>query len=105
MKADVKVIRRRTDTTAGTGTSLRASDAGQTTVGMPEEVIEEQVARLALFSIVGVGLWTFGLLLNLVLVPWTGSDMMPSRIGAVIEVTAIITSIATTLRPSSARSG
>jgi serine/threonine-protein kinase len=43
------------------------SQAGLTTGRLPDDLLVEQVKRLALLSLIGVGLWTFGLVLETLL--------------------------------------
>ena len=43
-----------------------ASQVGPTTGRLPDDLLTEQVKRLTLLSVIGVGLWIFGLLLETV---------------------------------------
>ena len=47
----------------------RTTDSGRSTVHLPTEMVSEQVRRVAVFSTVGVVLWTFALLLESFVVP------------------------------------
>jgi tRNA A-37 threonylcarbamoyl transferase component Bud32 len=47
----------------------RTTDSGRSTVRLPTEMVSEQVRRLAVFSTVGVVLWTFALVLESFVVP------------------------------------
>ena len=49
--------------------SSRARDTGRLTNRLPDDVLAEQVQRFALFTAVGGGLWTMGLLVDTVLLP------------------------------------
>ena len=46
---------------------------------LPEELLHEQVQRLAVLSAVVFGLWTIGLLIDLVLLPYMWSLPMSRR--------------------------
>ena len=60
---------------------------------MPDELVDDQIRRLALFSVVGAGLWTFGLVLNLVLLPSVVAAAVPSRVAFVIELSGVLSSL------------
>src|SRR5437870_13881409 len=45
-------------------TQTARTDDGRVSSGIADEILAEQTERLALFSAVGAGLWTFGLLLD-----------------------------------------
>src|SRR5262249_45759677 len=61
----------------------------QTGCGMPEPMLAEQVQRLAVSTIVGAGLWTFGLVMDGLVRPNTvGSVLRQSTL--IIEVVLII---------------
>src|SRR4051794_33582953 len=63
------------------------------TVGLPDEVLSEQVQRLAVFSGVAVGLWTFALLMDTLVTPTTlGSEV--SRRHIAVQLFAILTCVA-----------
>src|SRR5690242_1745312 len=54
--------------------AARSADVGRSTVRLPTEMLSEQVRRLAVFSTVGVVLWTFALAIEAILLPavWSG---------------------------------
>ena len=62
-RCDVKLLARRSPTPVPTAAG------GRTTASLPQELLEEQVYRLALLTAVIAGLWTLGLFVDLVLVP------------------------------------
>jgi serine/threonine-protein kinase len=68
---------------------------GRTTSRLPEDVVREQLNRLALFSAVGAGLWTFGVLMETVFVPMAGrpGQTAPYWGTLLIEVSGIVTSL------------
>ena len=57
--------------------SSRARDTGRLTNRLPDDVLAEQVQRFALFTAVGGGLWTMGLLVDTVLRPLTIGPTVP----------------------------
>jgi eukaryotic-like serine/threonine-protein kinase len=66
----------------------------QTTGRLPEELLSDHVERFKVFTTVGAGLWTFGLLMDAVVVPYVlGGDGRPGRIGVALEVLGIVGSI------------
>jgi tRNA A-37 threonylcarbamoyl transferase component Bud32 len=58
---------------------------------LPDDLLSEQVRRLAVTSAVGAGLWTFGLVMDNVVTPLTTATVVP-RATAVIELLAIVVS-------------
>src|SRR3954447_3394581 len=60
---------------------------------LPDEIITEQVQRLAVFAAMGAGLWTFGLVMDYVVMPLAVGTFVP-RTNAIIESFAIVTSAA-----------
>jgi serine/threonine-protein kinase len=68
------------------------AESGRTTGRLPDDLVREQIQRLALFAAVGAGLWTVGMVMDTVLVPLTVNVRAP-RTAIAIEVTAIIVSI------------
>jgi serine/threonine-protein kinase len=77
-------------TTAATG----AGDTGRT-VRLPDELVAEQLKRLAVFAAVGGGLWTFSLVMNTLIIPATLTDApMAPRAALLLEVIAVAASIA-----------
>jgi serine/threonine-protein kinase len=70
-------------TSAGSGRTTRLSD----------EILSEQVKRLAVLSAVGIGLWSFGLLQDQVLVPLVGVRDIPS-VNYLVSLSGILISAA-----------
>jgi len=60
---------------------------------LPEELLSEQVRRLAVFAAVGGGLWTYGLLMDTLVHPHTVGTVVP-MFQIVVEMLAIATSAA-----------
>ncbi len=60
---------------------------------LPEELLSEQVRRLAVFSAVGGGLWTYGLVMDSIVNPLTVRTVIPV-IQVVIDALAILMSVA-----------
>jgi serine/threonine-protein kinase len=89
MAHDAKLVVRRADTPAG---------RSRPTFGrLPDELIQDQVGRLTLLSAVGCGLWSFGLLMDTVVLPTAFSSVTPTRPGTVIEIAGAVTSALTFL--------
>ncbi len=70
---DVKVLAPRLDTPSEAGASRRSASR------LPEELAAEQLERLSLFAAIVGGLWTLGLLIDLVLVPIAWSTRVSAR--------------------------
>ncbi|HEY7170604.1 MAG TPA: serine/threonine-protein kinase [Vicinamibacterales bacterium] len=70
------------------------SETGRT-VHLPDDLVSEQLKRLAVFAGVGVGLWTFSLVMNTLIIPatLTGAPMAP-RAALMLELIAVAASIA-----------
>jgi serine/threonine-protein kinase len=66
---------------------------GSTTGRFPEEMLAEQVTRLASFAAVVAGLWTFGVVMELILLPLL-LDQPFSRVGPIIEFVGVTVSLA-----------
>jgi serine/threonine-protein kinase len=64
MSPSRQVLARRPETS-----SSDLSETGRGTTRLPTEVLNEQAARLAIFTTVGAALWSFALLLDIVLLP------------------------------------
>src|SRR5262249_1979726 len=74
--------------------STDSSPSGKTTGRLPTELVSEQLQRLALFSAIIGGLWTYGLLMDLVIVPLFLKDVVAHfNHSAPIEVSAIVLSV------------
>jgi tRNA A-37 threonylcarbamoyl transferase component Bud32 len=54
---------------AATTPLSRTTDSGRSTIRLPTEMVSEQARRVAVFSTVGVVLWTFALMLEAFVVP------------------------------------
>src|SRR5262245_53625416 len=76
-------------------TPTPAPDAHEQTglTRLPEELLSEQVQRLAVFSAVGGGLWTYGLVMDSIVNPLTVRTVIPV-IQIVIDALAILLSVA-----------
>src|SRR5258706_5846095 len=66
------------------------NDTGRTTTRLPDELIDEQVHRLGLFSTVVSGLWAFGLAIDTLLLPLTVPDGHVNMRGVALELSGII---------------
>ncbi len=73
-------------------TPVPGRDSGRTT-RLPDELLQEQVYRLALLTAVIAGLWTLGLFVDVVLAPlvWGRTDV--SRQGIAVEITGLVMSL------------
>jgi len=60
---------------------------------MPDELMNEQVRRLALLSAIGAGLWTLGLALDLFILRVTNPNFVPSSLMTSIEVLGLALSL------------
>ena len=58
---------------------------------LPDDVLAEQVRRLAVCAAVGAGLWTYGLLMDTVVRPLTMGTLVPT-VNVMIEIAAIAAS-------------
>ena len=66
----------------------------QTAAGrLPEELLSEQVRRLAVFAAVGAGLWTYGLVMDTLVYPLTLGSPIPV-VNVAMAIVAIVTSVA-----------
>ena len=84
-----KLVVRPADPRASSQTQM-----GMATGRLPDELVSDQVRRLALFSAIGAGLWSFGLSLELVLLPLTLDNAATSTIGVGIEIVGVVVSLA-----------
>ena len=64
-----KLIRRRRDTTSSVSNLSGVSGGARATGRLPTDLLSEQVQRLAIFSGVAGGIWGFGLLMDLFVLP------------------------------------
>jgi eukaryotic-like serine/threonine-protein kinase len=85
---NVKVIARRAGTPVPDLRTTRSRSQG------PAELLSEQVQRLAVFAGVGAALWTFGLVMDLVLLRLANSTYTPSTLVTAIEILGIVTGLA-----------
>ena len=94
-----KLIARRRDTGG-----LRA-DIGRTSVRGTEEFLPEEVRRLGIFSFVAAAMWSFGLLMDVVILPSASYPGAPNWRTVSVEIFGSLTSIAMLLyvRLSTAR--
>ena len=69
-----------------------ASQVGQTTGRLPDELLNEQVKRMTLLSAIGGGLWIFGLLLETVFYRYRDFPP-PTWRGVTIEISGIVLSV------------
>jgi serine/threonine-protein kinase len=88
MGRDMKVLAPRAPTDAPSK-PLTGSTAGR----FPDEILTEQPTRLASFAAVVAGLWTFGLAMELILLPLL-LNQTPQRVGLIIELTGVAVSTA-----------
>jgi tRNA A-37 threonylcarbamoyl transferase component Bud32 len=71
-------------------TPIPHGDTGRTTTRLPDELVDEQVHRLPLFSTVVSGLWAFGLAIDTLLLPLTVPDGHVNMRGVALELSGII---------------
>jgi serine/threonine-protein kinase len=88
MSDPVKVIARRPQTPVP---GTRGSGAGGR---LPDDLLSDQVRRLAVFAAVGAGLWSFGLLMDLVFLRVADSTFMPTVLVTTTELAGITAGIA-----------
>src|SRR4051812_1772578 len=69
-------------------------DSRRTTGRLPDDIAREQVHRLAIFGAIGVALWTFGLLMDSVLLPYAMTGVVPSPWSAYTDMAGIVSSAA-----------
>jgi serine/threonine protein kinase len=84
MRPTANAILRRADTP-----TTHPSHTGVASGALPEELVADQLTRLALFAVVGASLWTFGLITEVVLTPLVLSGTMSPFIIRAIHVAAI----------------
>ena len=71
-------------------TPIPHGDTGPTTTRLPDELVDEQVHRLVLFSTVVSGLWAFGLVIDTFLIPLTAPDGRVNMRAVALEVSGMI---------------
>jgi serine/threonine-protein kinase len=76
-----------------TPTSWTVGRDSQPSGRLPDEMVTDQVRRLALFAAIGAGLWTIGLVLDLVLLRIADTTFSPSSLTTLIEVLGIVVAI------------
>jgi serine/threonine-protein kinase len=89
MSARHKVIARRHDTPPA-----RTTDSGRTTARMPEEFLSDQVRRLVVFAATAGAVWSFGLFMDIVVLPAAGRPGGANWRSIGIEACAALTSLA-----------
>src|SRR4051794_21564117 len=89
MSARHKVIARRHDTTVPHG-----SDTGRSSARMPEEILSDQIRRLIVFAGTAGAVWSFGLFMDIVVLPAAGrpggANWRSIGIEAVAALTALV---------------
>jgi serine/threonine-protein kinase len=91
MSARHKVIARRHDTTVPHG-----SDAGRSSSArMPEEIVSDQIRRLIVFAATAGAVWSFGLFMDVVVLPAAGRPGGANWRSIGIEAVAALTALAT----------
>jgi eukaryotic-like serine/threonine-protein kinase len=70
---DVKVLAPRLDTPTDTGGTRKSASR------LPDELVSEQVERLALFAAITAGLWALGLFMDVVMAPLTWNTQISLR--------------------------
>src|SRR5688572_14646404 len=89
MSGRQKVIARRHDTAAA-----RTTDTGRSTARMPEELVSDQVRRLAVFAATAGAVWSFGLFMDFIVLPAAGQPDAPNWRNISIEIYACLTALA-----------
>jgi eukaryotic-like serine/threonine-protein kinase len=84
---DMKRVARQMPTPVTPTSGLRTSGL------LPDDVVQEQIRRLALFSAVGAGLWTFGVSMDTVFVPLANFSTIPHRANLLIDVIGVLVSL------------
>ena len=75
-------------------TPTPSTSTGSRTTQLPDGFVEERVQRLGLFAVVAAGLWTFGLLLDVVFLRAVPTAYAPSPVFTTIELLAIAAAVA-----------
>jgi eukaryotic-like serine/threonine-protein kinase len=70
-----------------------APDGRHITGRPPDEMMSEQVRRLALCALIGAGLWSFGAVINTFLTPLTAKRAATSWMAVPVDVAGILTSL------------
>jgi len=71
----------------------RPTDPGATT-GLPTELVADQVRRLTVFATIGLAVWSFAFVLEIVLLPWLETGWVTNWRAAGIEVAGMLGSAA-----------
>ena len=66
---------------------------GASAARLPDDVVSDQLRRLALFCVVSVSLWSFGLIMDAVILPVTVGSTV-SRMTIAIDITAVMIGLA-----------
>jgi eukaryotic-like serine/threonine-protein kinase len=90
MSDDRKVIAPRAETP-----TPRAHDGRVSSTRLPDDLVSDQVQRLALFSGIAAALWGNGLVMDTILMPLAVPGTIVSPISSAIEIAAIVANIAT----------
>ena len=85
-----KVIARRHDTDADRHLPTLAGSTGR----IPEELVSDQVRRLAVFAATAGAVWSFGLFMDLIVLPAAGLPDTPNWRNISIEIYACLTALA-----------
>src|SRR5262245_29621474 len=62
------------------------------TGSLPDDLVDEQIQRFGVFAAVGAGLWTFGLVMNTLILPRT-LGTTPTRSSVIIETVGILVAV------------
>jgi serine/threonine-protein kinase len=89
MAADERLIARHEET--------RSSDPGPTTTRLPTELISDQLRRLAVFATIGLAVWSFAFVLDLVLLPWLEAGWQTNWRAVGVETAGVLGSAAVSL--------
>lgn len=88
MPSDVKIIARKAVT------HFLGLTTSATSGRLPDEIVADQVRRLASFAAVGAGLWTFGLLMDIVFLRFAESAFDPTPLTTTIEALGVLVGLA-----------
>jgi len=74
-------------------TPVPGEPATKTTGRLPDDMLDEQVQRFAVFSAVGAGLWALTVVIHAFVTPRTVGTVIP-RLAIAIELVGVVTSVA-----------
>lgn len=86
MAPDPKLMARRTDTPA------HATPGASTAAALPDDLMADVVRRLQLFSAIGVGMWSYGVLFDVVLAPRILPHVAPQQTSVYIAIPGVLVS-------------